>query len=97
MSTQQGAREWTLSGPKQVQQEDGTWVYVNRPIDPPLPEGVEVTVVPKEEAEGLAGALQPYIDKAAPHEDLWDGEDLRNFERAVAALNAYRSNPKEGQ
>ena len=41
--------------------------------------------------EDLLGAARPYVDRAAPHEQLFDGEDLRNFEalgRAVAVAEA---------
>lgn len=34
----------------------------------------------------LEGALYPYVEKAAPHEQLFSGEDLRNYQRAEKAL-----------
>jgi hypothetical protein len=33
-------------------------------------------------------AAEPYIKNAAPHEQLFSGEDLRNFQRLDAALSA---------
>ena len=35
--------------------------------------------------DDLFSAALPYLDKAAPHEELFNGEDLRNFERLSAA------------
>lgn len=42
-------------------------------------------------AQFLAEALAPYVENAAPHEQLFSGEDLRNFERASAALNRWKT------
>lgn len=33
----------------------------------------------------LLVATEPYVEKAAPHEQLFSGEDLANFDRLVAA------------
>ena len=38
------------------------------------------------DVERLVEAAQPYLDRAAPHEQLFDGEDLANFERLSAAV-----------
>lgn len=32
-------------------------------------------------------AARPYLDKAAPHEHLFSGDDLRNFEALSAAIS----------
>lgn len=49
--------------------------------------------MPERELEALRGALgvlfeaaRPYLDRAAPHERLFDGEDLRNFEALSKAI-----------
>lgn len=34
----------------------------------------------------LLEAAQPYLDKAAPHEQLFDKEDLQNFEALSKAF-----------
>lgn len=34
----------------------------------------------------LFDAAKPYLDRAAPHEQLFDAEDLRNFEALSKAM-----------
>jgi hypothetical protein len=34
----------------------------------------------------LFDAARPYLDRAAPHEELFNGDDLRNFEALSAAI-----------
>ena len=34
----------------------------------------------------LFDAAKPYLDRAAPHEHLFDAEDLRNFEALSKAM-----------
>lgn len=46
-------------------------------------------------AEKAAEAMAPYVEHAAPHERLFSGEDLRNFERLDALLAEY-AEMKEG-
>jgi hypothetical protein len=35
--------------------------------------------------ESLVKATAPYIERAAPHEQLFSGEDVRNFDRLAEA------------
>jgi len=47
----------------------------------------------REALDGLIDAARPYLDRAAPHEQLFSGEDLRNLDRlssAVAKADAVR-------
>lgn len=39
-----------------------------------------------EALDDLFIAARPYLDNAAPHEQLFNGQDLRNFERLSAAI-----------
>lgn len=40
----------------------------------------------REALDGLFDAARPYLDHAAPHEQLFNGEDLRNFEALSKAI-----------
>lgn len=39
--------------------------------------------------EALCEAARPYVERAAPHEQLFDGEDYRNLQALTAALAAW--------
>jgi hypothetical protein len=42
-------------------------------------------------------AAQPYVELAAPHEQLFSGEDLRRFEALSAALDEARTFLRQDQ
>jgi hypothetical protein len=44
-----------------------------------------ITAETREALEELLAAARPYLERAAPHEQLWNGADLRDFERLSAA------------
>lgn len=39
----------------------------------------------------LVDAARPYVENAAPHEELFNGEDLRNFDRLTEAMASARA------